>query len=78
MSYLPSPSTHGTTLSRLVLLADFFPGANAVMGAACPARVDQVLGSPVVTALHLTYDRGVYSLVRNARAPAHASTILCW
>ena len=126
-----SPTTHGTTLSGLLLLAEFFPGANDVVGVACPACVDQERGSTVVKALEngpiaqpgvkytiietrneaivtpagtaafiqepgvkniwlqsacpfnwtdhlsLTYDVGVYSLVRNALDPAHASSIRC-
>lgn len=46
-----SPTTHGTTLDGLTLLAGFFPGANQLVGAACPACADQEAGSAVITAL---------------------------
>jgi pimeloyl-ACP methyl ester carboxylesterase len=46
-----SPTTHGTTLDGLATLASFFPGANLLVGGACPACVDQEIGSTVVNAL---------------------------
>jgi pimeloyl-ACP methyl ester carboxylesterase len=46
-----SPSTHGTTLNGLVALAVLFPGANDLVGSACPACVDQEIGSSVVRAV---------------------------
>lgn len=46
-----SPSTHGTTLNGFVALAVLFPGANDLVGSACPACVDQEIGSPVVKAV---------------------------
>lgn len=47
-----SPSNHGTTLSGLATLAGFIPGALDLVGAACPACQDQVVGSPFLTALN--------------------------
>lgn len=47
-----SPTTHGTTLSGLATLAGFFPGALALVAAACPACADQVTGSAVITRLN--------------------------
>lgn len=49
-----SPTTHGTTIDGFTALARFFPGAEAILGAACPACEDQLRGSPVVRML----DRG--------------------
>ncbi|PZS27910.1 MAG: lipase [Pseudonocardiales bacterium] len=46
-----SPSTHGTTLDGLIVLAWLFPGANDLVGSACPACVDQEIGSTVVRAV---------------------------
>jgi pimeloyl-ACP methyl ester carboxylesterase len=46
-----SPTTHGTSLDGLATLAGFFPGANLLVGAACPACVDQETGSAVVKAV---------------------------
>lgn len=46
-----SPSTHGTTLDGLTTLAAFFPGANALVGAACPACADQEQGSAFLAPL---------------------------
>lgn len=46
-----SPTTHGTTLDGLATLASAFPGANLLVGAACPACVDQEAGSSVVKAV---------------------------
>ena|SRR5664279_4639015 len=46
-----SPTTHGTTLDGLLALARLFPGANDLVRSACPACVDQEVGSPVITAL---------------------------
>ncbi|PZS14157.1 MAG: lipase [Pseudonocardiales bacterium] len=126
-----SPSTHGTDLDGLVALAWLFPGANEIVRSACPACVDQEVGSPVISALdngpiaqrgvsytvvetlnetvvtpagsafirepgvrnlwlqsycpfdwtdhaNLTYDLGVYGLVRNALDPAHARSVSCF
>jgi triacylglycerol esterase/lipase EstA (alpha/beta hydrolase family) len=47
-----SPSNHGTTLDGLATLAGFIPGALDLVGAACPACQDQVVGSPFLTALN--------------------------
>lgn len=46
-----SPTTHGTTLDGLTNLAAVFPGANALVGTACAACVDQEAGSPVIEAV---------------------------
>lgn len=46
-----SPTTHGTTLDGLATLASAFPGANLLVGSACPACVDQEAGSAVVNAV---------------------------
>ncbi|SFK00029.1 esterase/lipase family protein [Paraburkholderia megapolitana] len=46
-----SPTTHGTTLDGLALLASAFPGANLLVGAACPACKDQESGSAVIQQL---------------------------
>jgi pimeloyl-ACP methyl ester carboxylesterase len=46
-----SPTTHGTTLDGLTLLANVFPGANGLVGAACPACADQEAGSAVINRL---------------------------
>lgn len=46
-----SPTTHGTTLDGLTLLADLFPGANSLVGDACQACVDQENGSAVIQQL---------------------------
>lgn len=43
-----SPTTHGTTLDGLTLLAALFPGAGSLIGAACPACADQEAGSAVI------------------------------
>jgi triacylglycerol esterase/lipase EstA (alpha/beta hydrolase family) len=45
------PSTHGTLLSGLVLLADAIPGANGIVGSACQACVDQETGSAALAPL---------------------------
>jgi triacylglycerol esterase/lipase EstA (alpha/beta hydrolase family) len=47
-----APSNHGTTLNGLALLAASFPGALDLVGAGCPACVDQVVGSPLLTRLN--------------------------
>ncbi|MFI5606213.1 esterase/lipase family protein [Amycolatopsis sp. NPDC051903] len=47
-----SPTTHGTTLDGLAYLATAFPGGEALVGAACAACADQVVGSPVVRAVN--------------------------
>ncbi|WP_133646566.1 esterase/lipase family protein [Paraburkholderia flava] len=46
-----SPTTHGTTLDGLALLASVFPGANLLVGTACPACRDQESGSPMIQQL---------------------------
>ena len=46
-----SPTTHGTTLDGITELAAFFPGANQIVGDACPACSDQEVGSAVVMAV---------------------------
>lgn len=46
-----SPTTHGTSLVGLAYLAKAFPGGEALVGAACPACADQIVGSPVVRAV---------------------------
>lgn len=46
-----SPTTHGTTLDGIAELSAFFPGANQIVDSACPACVDQEVGSAVVTAV---------------------------
>ncbi|HEY4019254.1 MAG TPA: alpha/beta fold hydrolase [Pseudonocardiaceae bacterium] len=46
-----SPTTRGTTLDGLATLAGAFPGANLLVGAACPACADQETGSAVVKAV---------------------------
>ena len=47
-----SPTTHGTTLSGITLLAALFPGANTyLVGGLCPACYDQEVGSSVIKTL---------------------------
>lgn len=46
-----SPTTHGTSLDGLALLAQAIPGANGLVGTACAACVDQETGSAVITQL---------------------------
>jgi pimeloyl-ACP methyl ester carboxylesterase len=45
------PTTHGTTLDGITALAAVFPGANDLVGDACPACVDQENTSAFITAL---------------------------
>ncbi|MFI9269588.1 esterase/lipase family protein [Kitasatospora sp. NPDC052896] len=47
-----APSNHGTTLDGLATLAQSFPGAAALVGSACPACTDQLVGSAALTALN--------------------------
>jgi triacylglycerol esterase/lipase EstA (alpha/beta hydrolase family) len=47
-----APSNHGTTLNGLAVLATSFPGALDLLGAGCPACVDQVVGSNLLTRLN--------------------------
>lgn len=47
-----TPSNHGTTLDGLGLLARVLPGGSALVGAACPACADQLVGSPFLAALN--------------------------
>jgi triacylglycerol esterase/lipase EstA (alpha/beta hydrolase family) len=125
-----SPTTHGTTLDGLGALAAAFPGGPAIVGLACPACADQLIGSKVITTLDngpiaqpgvnytviethnetvvtpagssfiqepgvtdewvqdycafdivdhvsLPYDHTVYTLVKNALDPAHATRATC-
>lgn len=51
-----APSNHGTTLDGLVTLAKSFPGALDLIGTACPACVDQVVGSDTLTRLNADGD----------------------
>ncbi|WP_326568277.1 alpha/beta fold hydrolase [Amycolatopsis rhabdoformis] len=46
-----SPTTHGTSLDGLAYLAKVFPGGEALVGAACAACADQIVGSSVVKAV---------------------------
>ncbi len=45
------PSTHGTLLSGLVLLADLIPGANGVVDSVCAGCYDQEIGSAALAPL---------------------------
>lgn len=47
-----APSSHGTTLDGLALLAQSFPGAIDILNSACPACVDQIVGSDLLTRLN--------------------------
>ena len=47
-----APSNHGTTLDGLATLAEQFPGAIDIVNSACPACVDQVVGSDALTKLN--------------------------
>jgi triacylglycerol esterase/lipase EstA (alpha/beta hydrolase family) len=47
-----APSNHGTTLNGLATLAASFPGALDLLNAGCPACVDQVVGSDLLTRLN--------------------------
>lgn len=47
-----APSSHGTTLDGLALLAESFPGATDIVNSGCPACVDQVVGSDLLTRLN--------------------------
>ncbi len=47
-----APSNHGTTLDGLATLAESFPGAIDIVNSACPACVDQVVGSDALTKLN--------------------------
>ena len=47
-----APSSHGTTLDGLALLAQSFPGAIDILNSACPACVDQIVGSNLLTRLN--------------------------
>ncbi len=46
-----APSNHGTTLDGLAALASAFPGATDILNSACPACVDQIVGSDLITRL---------------------------
>jgi len=46
-----SPTTHGTTLDGFAIAAQYFPGANLVVGTGCQACVDQESGSAVIQQL---------------------------
>jgi len=48
-----APSNNGTTLDGIeTLAAKYFPGAVALVGSACPACTDQVVGSPLMQQLN--------------------------
>jgi triacylglycerol esterase/lipase EstA (alpha/beta hydrolase family) len=48
-----APSNHGTTLDGIeTLAAKYFPGAVGLIGTACPACGDQVVGSPLLQSLN--------------------------
>ncbi|WP_412543813.1 alpha/beta fold hydrolase [Longispora sp. K20-0274] len=47
-----APSNHGTTLSGIANLADYFPGVAQLVYTACPACQDQVVGSATMTQLN--------------------------
>jgi triacylglycerol esterase/lipase EstA (alpha/beta hydrolase family) len=47
-----APSNHGTTLSGLGTLAEAIPGAIELIGSACQACTDQLVGSPFITNLN--------------------------
>ncbi|GAB3966316.1 alpha/beta fold hydrolase [Actinoallomurus acanthiterrae] len=47
-----APSNHGTTLDGLAALASSFPGALDLLNAGCPACVDQMVGSALLTRLN--------------------------
>ncbi|MCX4748168.1 lipase family protein [Kitasatospora sp. NBC_01287] len=47
-----APSNHGTTLDGLTVLAQSFPGAQALVSSACPACADQEVGSAALTRLN--------------------------
>jgi pimeloyl-ACP methyl ester carboxylesterase len=46
-----APTTHGTSLAGLALLAQLFPGANGFVNGLCPACREQETGSKLVLAL---------------------------
>jgi triacylglycerol esterase/lipase EstA (alpha/beta hydrolase family) len=47
-----APSNHGTTLDGLATLAEQIPGATTIVNSACPACIDQVVGSTLLTKLN--------------------------
>lgn len=47
-----APSNHGTTLDGIATLAEQFPGASTIVNYACPACIDQVVGSDALTKLN--------------------------
>ncbi|MFL5833790.1 MAG: esterase/lipase family protein [Solirubrobacterales bacterium] len=47
-----SPSNHGTTVDGIGLLARFFPGAEQLTGALCPACEEQIVGSAFLAELN--------------------------
>lgn len=48
-----APSNHGTTLDGIATLAQkYYPGAIGLLGTACPACTDQVVGSPLMQRLN--------------------------
>src|SRR4051794_25801673 len=47
-----APSNHGTTLEGLFTLASYFPGADAFLGALCPACEQQAAGSAFLAKLN--------------------------
>jgi triacylglycerol esterase/lipase EstA (alpha/beta hydrolase family) len=64
-----APSNHGTTLEGLFTLADYFPGASALVGTLCPACEQQDAGSSFLTNLNAGGDTmsGVnYTVIESA------------
>ncbi|WP_432014179.1 esterase/lipase family protein [Streptomyces cucumeris] len=47
-----APSNHGTTLSGLTKLLDYFPGAGDLIARAAPGLMDQVVGSDMLKRLN--------------------------
>lgn len=64
-----APSNHGTTLDGLATLAAAYPGALDLLGSACPACTDQVVGSPLMQSLNAGGDTvpGVHYTVISSR-----------
>jgi triacylglycerol esterase/lipase EstA (alpha/beta hydrolase family) len=64
-----APSNHGTTLEGLFTLANYFPGASALVGPVCPACQQQDAGSPFLASLNAGGDTvpGVnYTVIESA------------
>ena len=64
-----APSNHGTTLDGLTKLAAYFPGAEALIGSACPACAEQEQGSAFLQNLNAGGDTvpGVHYTVISSR-----------